>query len=586
MPSGTAKPSSILALDITPLEIHAHLIKRPADVYRWMGVGRAQTTLTMLGNVDKRSLVKSLRQLSARTGYLLLDDDGRLVYPSDNKGRGVDCVSLTWSLPVPLKVVLIGLIPAYSLNIGQRLIAEMQMTIIDQISLTDGRSDEEKLDTILSGRPDLIILLGGVDGGAEKVIKNQVDLIVRSLKIIPQDLRPEVVYLGNAQLAEYVKTAIEAFTVISTAPNIQPTLVETDLQPARETLARVCSRIWLKHYHLQIGTQPLSVDSYRPTRNSIEDFTNILAECENAVGGCVSIYMDGTSSIISTSRDGRSTSYQYGMVNKTEEIFRQKDEIKLIDVTAWAPAITQQSVLSDHIMGDAFYPGRLPVTNEDSILEYGIDRAAGRRAWHLLTLKKDFPRRLISKQAGVDTDVLFIGGSRLHTRNSYGRLLLDVLDILQPIGITDVRLDREGLAASLGMLAHLDPIIPIHCILGNAIPKLATVIAPAFHARDDVKIMSLIITDKNGKEVVQEVRSGNLLRVPLTVGETAMVQIKPHLGVNLGSRKDWKKGTSVSGSMLGIVIDARGRPLSPRKDPQAQQAWMMHCIEQAREMDK
>jgi len=509
-----------------------------------------------------------------------------LISPSDNKGRGVDRVCLTWSLPVPLRAVMIGLIPAYSLNIGQQLLADMQMNVVGQISLTDGRSDEEKLDTILSSRPDLIILLGGVDGGAANVIKAQVDLIVRALRILPKELRPEVVYMGNSLLAEYVKTTIEAFTLISTAANIQPTLAETDLKPARETLAKVCSRIWLKHYHLQVGTQLLSIENYRPASESIEDLTNILAKCENADGGCVSFYQDCVSSVISTSRDGKSASHQFYKPYSTKVLNERKDEIRLSDVTAWVPTITQQSVLNRRFFGDAFYPGRLPVTSDDSILEYGVDRAAGRQAWHQLSSKKETSRKLVSKPGGVDTDLILVGGSRLYARRSLGRVLLDVLDILQPVGKTDVYFDQEVLVGPLGTLAHLDPNIPIHCILGNTIPKLATLIAPAFHARDDAKIMNLVVTDKEGNEIVHEVRSGSLFRIPVPPDRIVDVRIHPHVNLNFGSRKNKRIPLSVSGSMLGIVIDARGRPLKPRKNPQAQQDWMMRCIEQAGELDK
>ncbi len=581
-----AKPTSLLVIDVSPVEVHAHLIKQIDEFYHWMGVGKAPVALTMLGNIDKRCVLNALHQLTTHTSCILLGDDNQVITPTDIHGRGVDRICITWSLTTPLKVVLIGLMPSYSLNVGHRLIAEMPMEIIDQIASTDDRSVDERMDTILTSGAELIVLLGGVDGGADQVIKTQVDLIVRSLSILPQDLRPEVVYAGNSTLSGYVKSKLEGLTVISTAANIQPTLMDTDLQPAREVLANVCSRIWLKRFNLQTGASQLNVDFTRPTINAIEDLVNILAKCENANNGCVAIYLNSLSTSISAILDDRGTSHQYAKTCRTYGSNTSVRDIKLVDVTSWSPSKIQQIDLVDHLIGDALYPGRLPVTSTDSAIDQGVTHTAGRLTWHQLTKKRDFDSRLISKQDGLDADLILIGGSKLYSRQSLGPVLLEIMDILQPIGITDVYLDREGVAAPLGALAHIDPIIPVHCILGNALLKLATVIAPAFHAKDNSKVMTLVMVNTEGKKIVHEIQSGSLFSIPLAVDETIEMRIPFRLGVDLGLRSSRRKTFTLTGSAMGIIVDARGRPLIPRKDPQAQQAWMKRSLEQAQELDK
>lgn len=585
-----AKPvpglTSLLAIDVSPVEIGVHLIKRQEDIYRWVGVGRAPLSITTLGEIDKKCVLKAVNQLMAVTKCILLDENGQIITPTDKLGCGVDRVSLTWSLPAPIRVVLVGLMPAHSLAIANNLLADLPLEIIDQISSTDGRSTEDKLDCLLTTRPDVIVIIGGVDGGADQVIKTQVDLVIRSLSLIPHDLRPEVVYAGNSFLSGYVKTAIESLTVVSTAPNIQPTLTDTDLRPAREVLVDTCNRMWMRRYKLQIGTRPLTFDHMRPSSYAIEDIQTILGMCAKADHGSVALYLDGVSTIISSSLDGRIASHQYSIPCRSKELSGLIKEFGPADVSSWSPVEIKQSDLVDHLIGDTLYPGRLPVTVSDSILESATTHVVGQRTWTTLTTKKNFPHPLASKQKGVDADLIVIGGSRLYNRQHYGSALLEMLDILQPIGVTDVYLDREGVAASLGTAAHIEPLIPIHGILGKVMPKLATVIAPVFHVRGDKALFSLALINPEGKRIVHEIHSGKLHSIPLGVNETVELHLTLRSGVTLGKRYRRNNVVSITGSVMGIVIDTRGRPLTPTKDPQVQYAWMKQSIEQAQELYK
>jgi hypothetical protein len=586
MPTAPSNLSSCMAIDISPEEIRTHLIRRIEGIYQWVGVGSASTVFSMLGSVDKKSLVNAIHQLSTRTGVELLDDVGQVITPVDNHGRGVDRVSLTWSLPSLLKVFLIGLIPAYSMNVGMRLIGQLPLEIVGQISSTDGRSDEEKLDVLLVNRPDVIMLIGGVDGGAERVVKEEVDLVARSLTILSQELRPQVVYAGNSRLSEYVRSRIEELTLISTAPNIQPTLLEADLRPASEVLADVCSRIWQKRFNLQTGLHSLAVDYSRPAKLAIDDYSAILAKSGNVVNGSIAIYLNGLSTAISANLDGMANPFHFEKIYRSNKPFQSVDDFKFVEVEKWSPVEIQPAEYEDQLAADVLYPGRLPVTITGSAIGGGITRTAGRKSWQQIITEKGIPSRLVSKQGGVDADLILIGGSKLYNRDKYGSILLDMLDILQPIGLADVYLDPEGVAAPLGALAHIEPSIAIHCLLSNTIPKLATVIAPAFHARENAKVMTLSIMDADDKKSEYEVNAGSLFSIPLEAEKTAEVRIVSRLGVNLGLRNNWKKAFTIKGSLLGIVIDARGRPLVFRKSTQTQQAWMKHNLERARELDK
>jgi MutL protein len=586
MPTASQPVKCLLSININPVIIQVCLIDQQESIYRIAGVGRGPISYGLNGSIDRRCLVKVLHELAVSTGHELLGENNDVLTPSENPRRGVDRISLTWSLPAPIKVILIGLMPALSMKAGIRLIEELPLEIVDQIYTTDGRTEEEKMDSILSLRPDLIVLTGGVEDGAVDVVKSSADLLARSFSALPPELRPEVVYAGNSRAAEYVKNKIEPVTLIFTAANIQPTLSELDIQPAREVLSSVCNRMWVKRFGLQPGIRPLTFDLTRLSIRAIEDFISILGISEKKRHGALAIQLNGLGTGVSVSLDGRSTSYQQLKGCRAADPGRMIKEYKPEDVSAWSQEPVEPAGLADYLAAELLYPGRLPVTAVDAALGGSITRLAGMRAWQALSEKQDFPRQLKYKKIGAEVDLILITGNRLQNQQNQGPALLEMLDIIQPIGISEVFIDLDGVAAALGAAAQLNPRIPLHCILGEAVPRLATVIAPMFQGRDGVKLLTVSLTFDDGREFSQEIRSGSLTFLRLEPQEKARLKIIPRSGLKMGARFGQKNNIPVKGSLLGIVVDARGRPLTPRKNPREQQDWMKRTIDQMMDLER
>jgi hypothetical protein len=584
MTSSTQPVKTLLSIDINPVLIQVCLIDQQESIYRIAGVTHGPITYGLNGSIDRKCLVKALHELATNTGHELLGENNDVLTPSENQKRGVDRICLTWSLPAPIKVILMGLMPSLSMKAGSRLIEELPLEIIDQIFTTDGRTEEEKMDLILSLRPDLIVLTGGVEDGAIEVVRSSADLVARSLSALPPELRPEVVYAGNSRVAEYVKNKIEPLTLIFTAANIQPTLSELDIQPAREVLSGVCNRMWVKRFGLQPGIHPMTFDLTRLATRAIEDFISILGISEKRDQGSLAIQLNSLGTGMSVSLEGRSTSYQQMKGCKAADPGRMIKEYKPEDVAVWCQIPVEPATLADCLAGELLYPGRLPVTDVDAALGGGLTRLAGMRAWQSLSEKQDFPRQLKHKKVGAEVDLILITGNQLQYQQNQGSALLEMLDIIQPIGISEVFIDLDGVAVPLGAAAQLNPRIPLHCILGQAVPRLATVIAPIFQGRDGVKLLTVSLVFEDGREFSQEIRSGSLTSIRLESQEKASLKIIPRSGLKMGSRFIRKNDIPVTGSLLGIVIDTRGRPLLPRRNPKEQQDWMKHNIDQVMEL--
>jgi hypothetical protein len=62
---------------------------------------------------------------------------------------------------------------------------------------------------------------------------------------------------------------------------------------------------------------------------------------------------------------------------------------------------------------------------------------------------------------------------------------------------------------------------------------------------------------------------GDLKLLPLAAGETAKVEITPARGVDVGAGPGKLLSREVRGGLVGLILDARGRPLKLPEEPAA-----------------
>ena len=74
--------------------------------------------------------------------------------------------------------------------------------------------------------------------------------------------------------------------------------------------------------------------------------------------------------------------------------------------------------------------------------------------------------------------------------------------------------------------------------------------------------MHVRVIYESGDEVSFEVKYGTLEALPLPMGQSARIRIQPMQRADVGMGGPGRGGTvRVVGGALGVVIDARGRPL-------------------------
>jgi hypothetical protein len=146
--------------------------------------------------------------------------------------------------------------------------------------------------------------------------------------------------------------------------------------------------------------------------------------------------------------------------------------------------------------------------------------------------------------------------------------LMMVLNGLQPTGVTTIAVDRNNLAASLGAAASVAPLLTVQSLDETNFVNLCTIISPVGKAPAGTPILRVRMTNDDGQESELEVRHGSLAAIQLPVGQTGTLHLTPLHRFDVGMGGLGRGGTvKVIGGVLGVVIDARGRPLRLPAEP-------------------
>ncbi len=156
---------------------------------------------------------------------------------------------------------------------------------------------------------------------------------------------------------------------------------------------------------------------------------------------------------------------------------------------------------------------------------------------------------------------IIISGTTLTAAPSLAQSLLMILDGLQPVGLTTIVLDQNHLLPVLGAAGQLLPNLPVEVLETGALLNLCTVLAPVSKKRPGSMIMNIHIMTEDQQEIDMEVQQGSLTVIPLSQGETAHLFIDTPEMDQSGLSSGQTGGFKVTAGALGIVIDARGRPV-------------------------
>ena len=573
MTSPSEAGGSLLAIDVGEINTRAFLFDVVEGRYRFLAIGTARTTAQAPHNHIMDGVRRAISRLEEVSGREIIGGDNRLHAPGSLDGSGVDMFISTMSAGPPLKVIAVGLLEDISLASAQRLVSTTYAQVVETIGLNDGKKSEERLDTILSHRPDLIIIAGGTENGATNSVIRLVESVRLACSLMPKEQRPEVLYTGNQALIEEVENKLGSLTKLYKSPNVRPGLDVEQFSPAQNRMAEVFRSFRLSQIPGVSDLDEWSGNGLMPTSTAFGRIIQFLSKVYDPTKGVLGVDVGASATTIASAFDGELSIGVYPEYGLGQGLSGLLDDVSVEEIQRWIPLEVGTDYIRDYVFNKTIYPASLPVTEEDLAVEQALTRHAIRCA--ITSATAGFPNKIGQSADGLLPwfEPIVATGSVLTQAPSSGHSLLTLLDALQPTSITTIVLDQSNLTAPLGAAASVKPVLSVQVLESSAFLSLATVITPISNARPGTPILRLRVTYESGDETSFDIKQGTLEALPIPMGEAAQLRLQPLHRSDVGMGGAGRGGSvRVVGGILGVVIDARGRPLLLPNDANRRQA--------------
>ncbi len=570
---------SYLIVDIESDLTKAIVVERTDGGYSVRGVGEAQTTVqppyldVTIG--VKNALAMLEQDLGTKISEVEEGMGGRLFLCSSSTSGG-------------LHMMVAGVIGTISTESAQRAALGAGALLMDVFSKDDPRPPYKIVEIMRILRPDIFLLAGGTDGGAFKQVMDMVDL-VNAADIRPRfgpEYKLPVIYAGNIEVRDdATQTLKQDRYATKVVENVRPIIDKENLGPAREGIYDA----YMEH-----------VIVHSPGYDELVKWTEgMIIPTQAAIGGILYSYaverganmigvdVGGATTDVYSVFNGifnRSLNADFGMTYGIANIMKQAGIERIL---RWVPTDMSERT-ARNIIGNIMIRQPETLTPEEDLVQQATAREAIRLG---LEHHKEIATRLkgIRIERGIAdifqqslegthidmlrTDVIIGKGSVFTKGRSSGEVALMLLDALQPEGLTELLLESSNITPHLGMLLKLNPEAALEILTKEGLRRLGTCIAPSGVGKEGQEAMRIQVAGPEG--TLQEiVNFGELRAIRLGSDERAEVEIDPARRLDIGEGGGKRVSKVVTGGDLGLIIDARGRPLKVPESKETLVRWL------------
>ncbi len=570
--------NSVLATDCGSTTTKAILIEKVGDEYRLVVRGEAPTTVEAPFEDVTMGARNAIREIEELTGKTFLSDKG-VITPTQPDGTGVDIYMSTSSAGGGLQMMVAGVVKTMTAESAARAALGAGAIVMDVISVDDGRKPHEKIQRIRHLRPDMILLSGGIDGGTITHVA-EIGELISAAEPKPRlgiGYRLPIIYAGNKDARKHIENILGEKTDLRTVENLRPVLEREVLGPAREEI----HNLFMEHVMAQA-----------PGYNKLMKWTPIpIMPTPGAVGTCmktasneydmsvIGVDIGGaTTDVFSVFGEffNRTVSANLGM---SYSICNVLLEAGVGNIVRWIPFSIDEGALRNRIRNKMIRPTTIPHTLDDLIIEQGIAREALRLAFEhhkslAVGLRGVHKQRTIGdtfEQSGsgetyidmTELGMLIGSGGVLSHAPRRAQAAMMLMDAFQPESETMLAVDSIFMMPQLGILASIHPKASMQVFDRDCLVKLGSSIAPKGPS-GSVKFGEPCVEvtlDVDGETIEESVPFGSIKLIPIPDGKTAEAVIKPDRHFDVGKGYGHELETTVTGGVVGVIIDCRGRPV-------------------------
>ncbi len=551
-----------LVLDVGHVFTRAFLLDVVEGRYRLVSQSAAPSTWEAPVQ-DVREGVLNALELLERASGLRLTEEGEIIKVSQPSGEGVDSVVVLMSAGPPMRVAVMGILESVSVRSALRALEPFPTETALVFHVNDHRSELQRLEALLNQEVDLILLTGGTNQGTRGAIWDYVRLLRRAAEFLPEGARPVVLFAGNEALGDRVQEWLQQAYQVHRAPNVRPSLFREDLKGVRKALQEVYRDYLLRRLPGTDGLLELA-DLFEPVPLAWKRMARFLAAFYQTPEYLGLYQGSGLSFVLQGHVDegGRLHCYAYGLGHGLAAA-REELEEALPVLEAWAWDLDDPWA---ELLHKTVYPESVPVTPAEAWLERGLAFLLGRRVLESF-LPSGARRRFRREGLAPEVQLLVTGGGVWSFQSHLEATVLTALDLFQPRGTLLLLSDLAHLMAPLGAVARLNPLVAVHLARSSAFVPLATVVAPwGFRPRGRRPVARVTLSWEPRQTTRVDLHPGELRVLPLPPGARGVLEVQPASGVDVGAGPGRTVRQEIPGSWVGVVLDARGRPVPQPRD--------------------
>jgi len=595
----------ILATDCGSTTTKAILIEYHDGEYRLMVRGEAPTTVEAPFEDVTMGVLNAIAEVEELSGRKILDENDKIISPAKDK-LGTDIYVSTSSAGGGLQMMVAGVVRKMTAESAERAALGAGAIVMDAIASNDKRLPHEQIERIRHLRPDMILLSGGIDGGTTTHVAELAELISAA------DPKPRlgsgynlpVIYAGNVDAREAIKDTLDDKTALDIVDNLRPVLERENLHPAREKI----HDLFMEHVMAQApGYKKLMewTDApIMPTPGAVGKIIKRVADEGNIE--VVGVDIGGaTTDIFSVFRPeskpegefNRTVSANLGMSYSVSNVFA---EATLPKVMRWVPFDMDERDLRNRVKNKMIRPTTIPQSLEELIFEQAIAKEALRLAFiqhknFATELKGVQQQRTIAdafdqSSAGASIvnmmtlSILIGSGGVLSHAPRRQQSALMMIDAFQPEGITRLAVDSIFMMPQLGVLSEVHSQAATEVFNKDCLIHLGCNVAPAGNVtKEGAELMEYKIELPDGKVEQGKIIAGQMKLIKLGFDDKglpaiAKATLKPGRHFDLGKGKGNVIEAELSGGVVGIILDGRGRPFDLSSDPKVRVAKLKEWI--------
>lgn len=571
---------SILATDCGSTTTKAILIEKRGDEYKLIVRGEAPTTVEAPVEDVTAGVINAVTEVEELAGRKLLNN-GVIIKPQ-NGDEGVDIYISTSSAGGGLQMMVAGVVRNMTGESAERAALGAGAIVMDVIASNDKRLPHEKIERIRHLRPDMFLLSGGIDGGTTSHVVELAEIIAAARPQPRLGIAYELplIYAGNKDARELIRERLDDVMSLEIVDNLRPVLEREELMPTRHKIQDQFLEHVMAHApgykkliewtDAPIMPTPGAVGEIIQTVSSQQDIQVIGVDIGGATTDVFSVFKNrGAEAIFN-----RTVSANLGMSYSVSNVLA---EAGIDNVLRWVPFNIEVGDLRNRVKNKMIRPTTIPQTLQELVLEQAIAREALRLAFEqhkqlAVELRGVQQQRTISEafdqaESGqtlvnmISLDMLVGSGGVLSHAPRRQQSMLMMIDAFQPEGLTHLAVDSIFMMPQLGVLAQVNAEAATQVFERDCLIHLGTCIAPVGVGKEGDVCLSIEIQFADKPVITEEILCGELRLYPLGLGEKASIKLQPSRRFDLGDGHGTPIETEVTGGVVGLVIDTRGRPL-------------------------